>query len=454
MRKIITILVVIGVIAGGVYAFLQRRAQQQAASLLSYQTAPAEMGQLTATIGATGVVRSRQTVLLSWKTTGTVGKVFVQVGDPVKAGDRLAELEQTSLPQNIILAQAELVSAKQALEDLYTNAVAAKAQALQTISAQTKAVRNAQYQLDNFTIPSDQRGLSAAEALALMQKRLDDARAAFEPYKFYPSGDPTRQDLKEKLDRAQADYDAAVKRLEYEYALAVAQSNLDKALKDYAKWENGPSSDDIAAAEARIAAAQATLNQAWLEAPISGVVTLVDTLPGDQATVGSPAFRLDDLSELLVDVTVSEVDVNQIQIGQDVLLTFDAVRGREYHGLVSQVDRVGNVTQGAPEFMVTVTLTDADEQVKPGMTAAVNIVVNQLNGVLLVPNRAVRFRDGKQVVYVLRDNQITPVTIQLGASSDTSSQVVGGDLQVGDLIVLNPPTVFESNGPPPFVRTR
>jgi HlyD family secretion protein len=454
MRKIITILVILGVIAGGVYAFMWRRAQQQATSLLSYQTAPAELGQLTATIGATGVVRSRQTVFLSWKTTGTVEQVLVKVGDHVKAGDRLAELEQTSLPQNIILARAELVSAKQALEDLYTNAVAAKAQALQAISVQTKAVRNAQYQLDNYTIPSEQQGLSATEALALMQKRLDEARAAFEPYKFYPSGDATRKDLKEKLDRAQADYDAAVKRLEYEYALAVAQSNLDKALKDYAKWENGPSPDDIAAAEARIAAAQATLNQAWLEAPISGVVTLVDTLPGDQAAIGAPAFRLDDLSELLVDVSVSEVDVNQIQIGQDVVLTFDAARGREYHGLVSQVDRVGNVTQGTPEFIVTVKLTDADEQVKPGMTAAVNIVVNQLNGVLLVPNRAVRFRDGKQVVYILKDNQLMPVTIQLGASSDTASQVVDGDLQVGDLIVLNPPTVFESNGPPPFVRTR
>jgi HlyD family secretion protein len=163
---------------------------------------------------------------------------------------------------------------------------------------------------------------------------------------------------------------------------------------------------------------------------------------------------LDDLASLLVDVSVSEVDINQIQPGQEVLLTFDAIRGKEYRGVVSQVDRVGSNVQGAIEFNVTVELTDPDEEVKPGMTAAVNIVVDQLEDVLLVPNRAVRFQDGKQVVYILEDNQVVPVTIQIGSSSDTSSQVVSGDLQIGDLIVLNPPTVFSSNGPPPFVQRR
>jgi HlyD family secretion protein len=184
------------------------------------------------------------------------------------------------------------------------------------------------------------------------------------------------------------------------------------------------------------------------------VVTLVNTQPGDQVSVGAPAFRLDDQSSLLVDLSVSEVDINQIRPGQDVTLTFDAIRGKEYNGVVTEVDRVGSEVQGAVEFRVTVELTNPDEDVKPGMTAAVNVVVDQLEDVLLVPNRAVRFRDGKQVVYILKDNQIVPVTIQIGASSDTSSQVIDGELQIGDLIVLNPPTVFESNGPPPFVQGR
>lgn len=452
MKRLLIVLIIVAVLAGGVYGFMQWRARQQAAALENLQTEAAGRGQLISTIGATGQVHSNQSTILTWKTTGTVGDVWVEIDESVKAGDKLAELRQTSLPQTIILAQADLVNAQKALEDLTSSAETAQIQALQAISNAAQAVRDAQYRLDNYIMPAELQNMSIMEALDAMQKKLDAARQAFEPVKYLSSNDPRREDLKEALDQAQADYNAAVKRLDYEYALQVAQSNLQKARQDYEKWKDGPNPDDVAAVEARIAAAQAALSQAWIEAPFDGVITLVETQPGDQVSPGTPAFRLDDLSSLLVDLPVSEVDINQIQLGQDVMLTFDAIRGKEYRGVVSQVDRVGSEVQGSIEFKVTVELTNPDEDVKPGMTAAVNIIVNEYADVLLVPNRAVRFRDGKQVVYILKDNQVVPVTIEIGASSDTSSQVIGGELQIGDLIVLNPPTVFESNGPPPFVR--
>jgi HlyD family secretion protein len=454
MKKLLIVLLIVAILAGGVYVFLQWRAGQKAAAMENLQTEVTNRGQLISTIGATGQVRSNQSTNLAWKTAGTVGDVFVEVGDAVKAGEKLAELKQTSLPQTVILAQADLVNAQKALEDLSTSAETARIQSLQAISNAAQAVRDAQYRLDNYIMPAELQNLSTMEALDIMQKRLDEARLAFEPVKFYPSSDPRREELKDALDQAQADYDAAVKRLDYEYALQVAQSNLQKARQDYEQWKDGPNPDDVAAVEARIAAAQATLSQAWIEAPIDGVITLANTQPGDQVSMNAPAFRLDDQSSLLVDLSVSEVDINQIRPRQDVTLTFDAIRGKEYEGVVTEVDRVGSEVQGAVEFKVTVELTDPDEDVKPGMTAAVNIVVDQLDDVLLVPNRAVRFKDGKQVVYILKDSQIVPVTIQIGASSDTSSQVIDGELQIGDLIVLNPPTVFESNGPPPFVQGR
>jgi HlyD family secretion protein len=106
------------------------------------------------------------------------------------------------------------------------------------------------------------------------------------------------------------------------------------------------------------------------------------------------------------------------------------------------------------DFIVTVSLQDADEEVKPGMTAAVNVAVQQLDDVLLVPNRAVRVLDGQRVVYVLKDGGPQPVDISLGASSETYSELLSGDLAEGDPIVLNPPVVFEQNGPPPFVQQR
>lgn len=452
MKRTFITLLVVALLAGGLFAILQYRARAQDQAANAYETTQAERGSLTATVGGTGLVRANQSAILAWQTSGLVEQVNVAIGDQVIADQILATLQTTSLPQNVILAQAELTDAQKALDDLVQNAETARANALQAIATYAQQVRDAQYQLDNFTVPSNQQNLTAIEALDLMNTRLDQARAAFEPYKFAPSGDSTRQDLKEKLDEAQSDYNAAVRRLEYEYKLEVASANLDKARQDYEKWKDGPDPNDVAAAETRIAAAQATMNLARVSAPFAGMLTDVQAKPGDQVSPGTPAFRLDDLTHLLVDVQISEVDINRIQAGQDVFLTFDAILSKEYHGKVTQVAQVGTDKQGVVDFTVTAELTDADDAVKPGMTAAVNIVVEQLEGILLVPNRAVRVLDGKRVVYVLRNGNLEAVTITLGSSSDTVSQVLEGDLQPGDAIVLNPPTSFEQNGPPPWIQ--
>jgi len=141
-----------------------------------------------------------------------------------------------------------------------------------------------------------------------------------------------------------------------------------------------------------------------------------------------------------------------VQVGQSVALTFDAISGKNYEGKVVQVAQAGEDVLGAVKFTVTVELTDADTSVKPGMTAAVNITVQQLNDVLLVPNRAVRLVDNQRVIYVLADGQAKQVKVNLGASSDTMSEVVSSDLKAGDLIILNPPsTLFQNNnGGGPF----
>jgi HlyD family secretion protein len=160
---------------------------------------------------------------------------------------------------------------------------------------------------------------------------------------------------------------------------------------------------------------------------------------------------VDDLSSLLVDVDVSEVDINRVEVGQPVTLAFDAILAKEYKGELVEVSPVGNVVAGVVNFKVTIKLVDADELVKPGMTAAVNVVVSQLEDVLLVPNRAVRVQDGERVVYILEGGELEMVEIELGASADLYSEVIGGDLKVGDQIVLNPPLDFMTMGGPGFM---
>jgi HlyD family secretion protein len=176
-------------------------------------------------------------------------------------------------------------------------------------------------------------------------------------------------------------------------------------------------------------------------------------MPGDLVNTGSKAFRLDDLSHLLVDVQVPEVDINRIKVGQDVSLSFDAISNRAYEGKVSDVARVGTVDSGLVNFKVTIEILNPDDQVLPGMTAGVSIIVSQLEDVLTVPNRAIRLVENRSVVYILKNNAPTEVNIEIGASSDTMSEIISSDLKEGDKIILNPPSSFldlDFGGGPPF----
>ncbi|RME07447.1 MAG: efflux RND transporter periplasmic adaptor subunit [Anaerolineae bacterium] len=518
MKRILVILLVVAVIVGGFIGWRSySRTQAQERLLASLQTETVSRGRLTATIGATGRVRANQSAQLTWKTSGTVERVLVSVGDRVRKGMEMAVLAQTSLPQNVILAQADLVSAQRALDDLLNsdlqraqamqavedaqkalddllNSELRVAQALQAIADAQRAVEDAERRLNSLRLPAAQADIDEAEAqVVLARDKLEKAQDDFKPYEGRPEDDLERARAQAALAQAQQEYDAAVRQLnalkgtgsevdiaraqadlavaqaqladaqrEYERVkdgpteaeISLAQARLDDALREWERVKDGPPADDIAAAEARVAAAQATLDQAHILAPFDGVVTQVEVLPGDQVEPGMLAFRVDDLSRLLVDLDVSEVDVNKIRPGQDVVLTFDAVLAREYHGTVTEVGLVGVEQQGVVNFTVTVELLDADEVIRPGMTSAVNIVVSQLEDALLVPNRAVRVAGGERVVFVLRpDGSIDKVPITLGASSDTYSEVLEGDLQPGDEVILNPPrelydqTTF-GGGPP------
>lgn len=468
MRRWIIIVVVVAVIAaGGYYLFQRNQEQQQAAAMANLQTVRAERGPLTATIGATGTVRANQTALLSWQTSGTVEDVQVAVGEDVETGEHLASLKNTSLSQNIILAEADLIDARQSLDDLLEPASQlALAQAQEAIADAEKTVRDAEYRLSGLQTSADQADIDQAKAtVVILKDRLDKAQERFAPYENKAEDNIIRANLQAALAQAQQEYDDAVRRLNNlqgtaselnisiaEAELEVARASLEDAQEHYDDLLSGANQDDIRRAETRIAAIEATLGLPHIEAPFNGNITRIETKVGDQVNAGTLAFRLDDLSHLLVDVGVTEVDINQVELGQDAVLQFDGIPNQEYEGVVVEIDPVGTVNQGIVEFTVTIEISDPDAAVKPGMTAAVNIVINQLEDVLVVPNRAVRIRDGERIVYILENGQLTPVTVVLGVSGDTESEVLDTELQVGDEIVLNPPQVIEfGGGPPPFV---
>jgi len=416
-RKNKRALIVLLIILVGVSAFMFVR-RTNADTATQFQTAKVERGNLTATIGATGTVRARQTAVLIWQAAGTVDTVNVKVGDNIPADFVMAYLAKTSLPQSVIMAEADLVDAQKALDDLL-NSTTAQAESV-------VALREAQEVYDKAANWREELNGKIDIKEIHYKKIFGRTVPVLKEYRGFASEETV----------AKADED-----------LALAQAKVDDAQREFDRLHNG-NMPEFAAAQARVDAAQATLNLARMIAPFAGTVTESYPLPGDQVAAGATAFRVDNLSSLLVDVEVSEVDINSVSIGQPVALSFDAILGKEYHGQVVEVAQTGTSVQGVVNFKVTVELTDADPDVKPGMTAAVNIVVNEMQDVVLVPNRAVRLVDGERVVYLLVDDQPVKTEIRLGPSSDTVSVVAGGDIKEGDTVVLNPPVEFGPGGGP------
>lgn len=513
MKKTFVFLFLIAALAAGWFALDRYRVGRSAAG--EPLTEAVRRDRLRITVEADGTVRSNQTAELIWRISGRVGQVNISVGDKVPAGKDLANLKQTSLPQSMILAQAELVEAQRALDDLRSsqlqraqaqqameqarqaledtrNPQLVQAEAQTSVAEAQKAVDVARRDLEIISKLAPRAAIEQARANLLIAERvLNDTlrnierinkklKKPEEDYLFFESRDLYKQildALENKRMRDQRQYDEALDKYNSlleppdPLDLAIAQGNL--ALKDaelrqaqveagrvrdgatpgdlavleaslrdaerqWLRVKDGPDAGEVAAAEARLAAAQAALEQAHITAPFNGTITAVYTKPGDQVNTGDPAFRLDDLSRLLVDAQVSEMNINQIQVGQPVLLTFESVPDQEYHGQVVEVPAVGLTTQNVLSFKVMVAIDDADARVRPGMTSSVAFVVDDLDDALLVPNRALRFTQGERVVYVLRDGSLVPVPIQLGAASATHTQVLGGELSEGDQVVLDP----------------
>jgi HlyD family secretion protein len=433
----------------------------------AYQTAVVERGDLIAIVGATGVVEAKQTTELNWQTTGRVEHVYAGVNTLVKAGEKLADLADNTLPQSVILAQSDLVTAKKNLEDLI-NSNTASAEAYRNLLSAESDLRDAKEERDdwNYNGADWDRINSARAEFIRLEEELKIYLSAYESVRDLPVSDPKRIEAKSALDNAQLARDKALRTINYimgktydrpvaedfaDYELAL--SKVQDAQREWERVKIGANKDDISAAEARVAASEATVSLGWLEAPFNGTVTRAYPKVGDEVSTGTQGFRVDDLSELFVKVNISEVDINRVTIGQPVELSFDAVTGKTYKGEVTEVASVGVDNGSGVDFEVTLKILEPDDQVRPGMTAAVNIIVSEIKDILVIPNRAIRLKDGQRVIYILVGNQLKETIVEVGSSSDTQTEISGGELKEGDVIVLNPPALFQTNGrPPSFVR--
>ncbi len=450
----ILIIVIVLVAGGGGYYYYFRNLRTTATRAAgtqapAMQTAVARRGDITLSATGTGKVIPVSEIALGFNDPGTLLEVNVAVGDQVKKGTVLARLQTKDTAETIAasIAAAELnvIKAQNALADLSATAETSKSTALTNIATYELSVRNAQYNLANFAPPISLQGLTPAAAVEKTGKALAAATQAFEPYKYLDQYQSTRVTYLTNLNYAQSDYDAAVKWLGLEYTLETAQSNLTQAKLQYEKYKNGPSVEDVTAAEgdltnaqAQLALAKQTVSIEDLVAPIDGtVLTVATNVGGVVGTSGNSAvFTLADVSQTVLDTYMDETDLTNIKVGYKANVVFDALPDRTFIGTVSLVNpglvTVSNVQ--AIEISVVLDKVDPPVNLMVGLNAAVDVIAGSAANAVLVPVVALHELDpGEFAVFVVVNGVPTLRPVKVGLRDVTNAEILSG-LQAGDIV--------------------
>ena len=198
----------------------------------------------------------------------------------------------------------------------------------------------------------------------------------------------------------------------------------------------------VTSAELSVATAQANLEYATLRAPSAGVVQAINGTVGEPASSSTttPVVLLANTGTVQLHGTVGESEVSKLKLGLVANVTVDALgAATRMTGKVSGIDPVATIQQGVPVYGVDITIDIANAAIKPGMSGTANVILVSRQDVLTVPNLAVRTQGTRRYVQVLKDGQPVDVEATFGIANDTLTEVTGGDLREGDMVVLPQP---------------
>jgi HlyD family secretion protein len=282
------------------------------------------------------------------------------------------------------------------------------------------------------------------------------------------------------VDQNKANLAVAKAQLEKDKAnLAYTKLGLDRAAKlvqtkavSQDTYDNAKSTYDQALAtitfdEATIQQRQAALDAAQVNLDYTNIVSPVDgTVVSRNVTVGqtvaasfqTPTLFLiaTDLTKMQVDTNVSESDIGGVKDGNKSTFTVDAFPKRTFKGAVNQVRQSPQTVQNVVTYDVVVGVDNSDLALKPGMTAATRIVIDQRDDVIRVPSQALRFSpggasaatQGQPQVWVLRDGQPVAVPVTTGLDDDSFTEIVKGELKPDDRVIVAEQRSADSSATP------
>ena len=347
-------------------------------------------------VSAQAFVMPKHASDLAFRTGGRVVEVLVSEGDQVKQGQALIQLQADELQAAVAQAQAALDLAKadaaQVEEGARPEEIATAEASLRAAQAQVGA---AVAERDRLTGGATDASIASAQsqlASALAEQKL--AQDAYDKLPDFVQGTP-REQANYRLNAANKAVDAAqkaldgttngasdqVKAAQSNVAAAIAQRDVAQAKLDQAR--NGATQPQIdaayasvAQAQAALAAAQAALDEATLKAPFDGTVAMIDVDAGQVIGPGQVVASIADLGNWEVETDdLSEVDVVDVQPGQPVAISVDALPGVTLNGTVLAVTPKSLTKRGDVTYTVKISVENPDPHLRWGMTAQVDIKI-------------------------------------------------------------------------------
>ena len=255
---------------------------------------------------------------------------------------------------------------------------------------------------------------------------------------------------KVSLTYAQLTYDRMARLVQTN---AVSKDAVDNAknLLDQARAQVGVDEADIALHEAQLATAQVNLDYTNIVSPVDGTVVSRNVTMGQTvaASFQTPTLFLiaTDLTKMQVDTNVSESDIGGINQANKSLFTVDAYPKRVFTGTVIQVRQSPQTVQNVVTYDVVVSVDNTDLVLKPGMTAATRIILDQRDDVLRVPSQALRYMPGglrssvggkteQTRIWALRDGKPVVIPVVVGLDDDSFVEIVKGDVKPDDRVIV------------------
>lgn len=470
-KKIIILIVILAVLGGGFFLLQKQNASKQAMNnVILVRLAEAKPEGIKTVVNADGSILADDFRGIKARLSGLfegvyVEEVYVDEGDFVEAGDRILKLDDEQLKESLSKAELNLEEANKNYQSLLATykqqdrlnelkLEEAQRDLEITITTLKKEEISLQNQLDRAEdkLTDTQEELESAEKKyqenqylyknnAVSRKVLQDSEEAYQ--KAYRNHEQAKAELNtlvedtkpNSLKLAQLNVDNSRSKLELVRATIAKEKVTDNDL-ELSKLK-------VTRVRKEIEGINKDLDRIIIQAPISGTITVLEARVGDKITEGAKIGEMADLNNLIAEVMVDEINVNQIQLKQEVLVTSDAF-DVDVVGEIRYIAPVGTEVGNINKYKTEITIADTNRVLKPGMFVTAEIITASKTGVITVPSLAIQGEEEKYI-FVEKEGKAEKRPVEVGLKSLSKVEISG--VTEGEKVVIGPFSVLKNLKP-------